>query len=102
MVICNFLRMAAFSTWRQMADRHPREGRKNATKPAHAVPFCFPRSTRATKAQHACVLRPPERGRAGCQLIRPCQAHRPPLGLQVPYALYSEMIAVKSTHVIMS
>ena len=29
---------------------------------------CPPRSTRA-KAQHACVLRPPERGGAGCKLI---------------------------------
>ena len=28
--------------------------------------FCPPRSTRA-KAQHACVLRPPERGGPGCQ-----------------------------------
>ena len=28
--------------------------------------FCPPRSARA-KAQHACVLRPPERGGAGCQ-----------------------------------
>ena len=26
---------------------------------------------------------PPERGGAGRQLIRPCQAHRPPIGLQV-------------------
>jgi len=62
---------------------------------------CPPRSTRV-KAQNACVLRPPERGGAGCQLIRPCQARRPPLGLQVPYALYSERQAVKTIAFIMS
>ena len=60
---------------------------------------CPPRSTRA-KAQHACVLSPPERGGTGCQLIRLCQAHRPPLGLQVPYALYSMTQAVKQLHLL--
>ena len=35
--------VAVFSTWRQMADRLPREGRKNATKPAHAVPLASAR-----------------------------------------------------------
>jgi hypothetical protein len=34
-------------------------------------------------------------GGAGCQLIRPyAGTRRPPLGLQVPCALYSEIIAV--------
>ena len=37
------LPVVVFSTWRQMAGRLPREGRKNATKPAHAVPLASAR-----------------------------------------------------------
>ena len=44
------------------------------------VALSLPPALNRAKAQHACVLCPPERGGAGCQLIRPCQAHRPPLG----------------------
>ena len=47
--------------------------------------FCPPRSTRA-KAQHTCVLRPPEHGGAGCQLIRPCAGKPPSTWAEVPYA----------------
>ena len=32
------LLVVVFSTWRQMAERLPREGQKNATKSAHTVP----------------------------------------------------------------
>jgi len=36
--------VVVFSTWRQMANRSPpREGRKDATKPAHAVPLASAR-----------------------------------------------------------
>ena len=39
--------------------------------------FFFSPALNRAKAQHACVLRPPERGGAGRQLIRPC-AGKPP------------------------
>ena len=43
--------VVVFSTWRQMADRLPREGRKNATKPAHAVPLASARQHLGVETQ---------------------------------------------------
>ena len=34
-----------------------------------SVPFFLPPALNRAKAQHACVLRPPERGGAGCQSL---------------------------------
>ena len=45
------LPVVVFSTWRQMAGRLPREGRNNATKPAHAVPLASARQNLDVETQ---------------------------------------------------
>ena len=53
------LPVVVFSTWRQMADspprRPPRKGRKNATKPARAVPVASARQHLDVETQAGAV-----------------------------------------------
>ena len=60
--------VVVFSTWRQMADRLPREGRKNATKPAHAVPLASARQHLdvETQAGHSSERAVAVEGPLGC------------------------------------
>ena len=77
-------------TWREFPCFH-------ADLPGFGFAFCPPRSTRA-KAQHACVLRPPERGGAGCQFLIKTPMTGTPSSTwadEAPYAVYPMRIAVK-------
>ena len=68
--------MVVLSTWRQMADRPPRrEGRKNATKPAHAVPVDVPMASARqhldmeTQAGHSSVRAVEVEGPLECGIV---------------------------------